>query len=147
MPSVLEKPINSVMKTDTPMLKKEDTISKAIELMQKTGIQFVSVVDGFKTLIGTLCPKDILKAFEVPSILGGNIKMSGEFFASGLSRKIEEVMTAPAIHLEEENTVGDALRLFTNNQVDFIPIVNKGTVVVGFVSLLDVFNQSNQSSK
>jgi len=144
MPSVLEKPIKSVMKTDTPMLKKEDLISKAIELMQKTDIQFVSVVDGFKTLVGTICPKDILKAFEVPSILGGNIKMSDEFFASGLSRKIEDVMTAPPIHLEEENTVGDALRIFTNNSVNYIPVVNKGTVVVGFVSLLDIFKQERK---
>jgi|GEM_PF-1809531 len=144
MHSVLEKPIKSVMKTDTPMLKKEDTISEAIKLMQKTGIHSISVVDGFKTLIGTLCPKDILKVFQIPSMLGENIKISEEFFASCLSRKIEEAMTAPAIHLEEENTVGDALRIFTNNQVNFIPVVNKGTVVVGFVSLLDVFNQAGK---
>lgn len=142
MSSVLEKPIKSVMKTDTPMLKKEDTISSAIKLMQKTDIQFMAIVDGFKTLIGTLCPRDILKVFSIPSMLGGSIKISEDFFASGLSRTIEEVMTSPAIHLEEEKTVGDALKIFTNNQVNFIPIVNKGMVVVGFVSLLDVFNQA-----
>lgn len=144
MTSVLEKPIKSVMNADAPMLKKSDTISDAVKLMQKTGIQFVSVVDGFKALIGTLCPNDILKAFQVPSILGGNIKMSDGFFASGMSRKIEDVMTSPAIHLEENSTVADALRLFTNNQVGFIPVVNKGTVVIGFVSLLDLFGQAGK---
>ncbi|MBU4245684.1 MAG: CBS domain-containing protein [Nanoarchaeota archaeon] len=144
MPGILENSIKTVMKTNTLMLKKEDTISEAVELMQKTGIQFITVVDDFKTLIGTLCPRDILKAFQVSSILGGNIKISEEFFVSGLSRKIEEVMMAPAIQLEEENTVGDALRLFTNNQVTFIPVINKGTVVIGFVSLLDVFGQTGK---
>jgi len=144
MSSVLEKPIKSVMKTDTPMLKKEDTISKAIKLMQKTGIHFVSVVDGFDALVGTICPKDIIKAFQVPSMLGESIKMSEEFFASALQRNVGDVMTAPAIYLEEEKTVADALRIFTNNQVDFIPVVNKGTVVVGLISLADVLEQAGK---
>ncbi len=140
MSSVLDQPVSAIMKTDAPMLKKEDTILKAIELMQKTGIHFVSVVDGFMTLIGAISAMDVLKAFQVPSMLGGTVKLSEEFFASGLKRTVEEVMTSPVISLAEDADVADAVRIFSNNQINFIPIVNKGNVLVWIVSLVEIFN-------
>lgn len=144
MSSILEQPITAIMKKDAPTVKKGDTIFRAIELMQKTGIHFISVVDGFKTLIGTLSARDILKAFQVPSVLGGTIKLSEEFFSSGLKRTVDEVMTEPPISLEEDRTVADAVRIFTNNQINFIPVVNKGNVIVGLVSLVDIFGHASR---
>lgn len=144
MSSILEKPLNSIMKTNMPMIKKEEKLSKAIEIMQTTGIHFVSVVDGFKTLIGTLSERDILKAFQISSIMGGTIKISEEFFVQSLNTTVEELMVAPPIYLEETNTIGDAVRTFTNSQITYIPIVNRGIVVVGLVSLTDLFSKSSK---
>jgi len=56
------------MKTDMPMLKKRRHDIKGNQLMQKTGIPFVSVVDGIQRACRTICPKDIIKAFQVPSM-------------------------------------------------------------------------------
>ncbi len=138
--SVLEMPLSSIMKTDIPLIKKDETVLNAVRIMQKTGTHFVCIVDGFNVLHGTLSSKDVLKAFEVPSIMGGTLKVSEEFFYEGLKKKAEELMTSPPIHLRDDATVSDAVRTFTNNQVNFIPIINKGDVVVGLVSLVEVFS-------
>ncbi|VVB59670.1 CBS domain protein [uncultured archaeon] len=142
MSGALEEPVKSIMKKEVPMIKKGETLSGAVELMQKTGIHFVAVVDGLKTLLGTLSSRDLLKALQVPSIMGGTLKISEEFLASGLKRTVEEIMTAPAMHLNEDSTVLDAMRAFANSTADFIPVLNKGDVVVGLVSLVDVFSLS-----
>lgn len=142
MPSILERPITAIMKTDAPSIKKNEILLNAVRLMEKTGIHFVAVVDDFKTLIGTLSARDLLKMFQVPSVLSGNIKISEEFFDSGLKRSVEDAMTSPAISLAEDSTIADAVRVFTNNQVNYIPVVNRGDVLIGIVSLVDVFSIS-----
>ncbi len=142
MTGALEQPVKSIMRKEVPMIKKGEMLSGAVQLMQETGVHFVAVVDGFKTLLGTISSRDLLKALEVPSIMGGTLKISEEFLASGLKKTVEEVMAAPAMHLNEDSTVSDAMRAFANSTADFIPVVNKGDVVVGIISLVDVFSVS-----
>lgn len=140
IPAILDQPLKAVMKTDVPLIKKEEPLIKAISLMQKTGVHFLPVVDGLKTLVGALSVQDMLKAFQVPSALGESIKLSEEFFTSGLKRTVEELMIAPPIKLAEEDTVADAIRVCTNNRIAFVPVINKEAIFLGLVSLVDIFS-------
>lgn len=54
-----------------------------------------------------------------------------------LKRRLDEVMTAPAITVERNTTVLDALSLMTRRRIRHLPVVDKGTMC-GFISIGDL---------
>lgn len=59
---------------------------------------------------------------------------------SVLDRPVGEVMTAPAITVDFETRVLDALALMTRRRIRHLPVVEKG-VLAGFVSIGDLVKQ------
>lgn len=57
--------------------------------------------------------------------------------ADVLRRKVHEVMTAPAITVEAETDVLEALSLITRRRIRHLPVVHAGNVT-GFVSIGDL---------
>jgi CBS domain-containing protein len=60
--------------------------------------------------------------------------------AAVLERKVDEVMTAPAIAVTPQTTVLEALGLMTRRRVRHLPVVD-GDRLVGFVSIGDLVKQ------
>ena len=54
-----------------------------------------------------------------------------------LDKRVDEVMTSPAITVEPQTGVLDALGLMTRRRIRHLPVVDKGRVV-GFVSIGDL---------
>lgn len=142
MPSLLEQPVSAVMEKEFVAVKKEDGIRKIIEIMAKKRLPFIPVVGNFDVLVGTISEHDLLKVFNIPAPPGVNItNISEELINAGLERTAGDIMTSKPITLNESSPVSDAVRMLTNNQVHFIPVVNNGDVVVGVLSLLDIVSK------
>ncbi len=57
--------------------------------------------------------------------------------AACLDRKVGEVMTAPAITVEPDTQVLEALALMTRRRIRHLPVVNQG-MMCGFISIGDL---------
>ena len=143
MPGLLEQPVSAVMKRDFATAKREDRLDKVFELMAKSGVLFVPVVDDFGVAIGTISERDLAKVLNSPAV-GAIMKFSEEIIHECLKKPVKDIMTHQPITLEESARVSDALRIFANNHIHFIPVINKGGVVVGILSLLDIISHERK---
>lgn len=134
----MEQPVSSVMDKSFVTVRKEDSIGKAIDLIVNHRAPFVPVVGDFDVVVGTVTEHDLLKVFHIPVLSGTTVKISEEFMKSGLERSAGDIMTPQPITLGEDAPVSEAVRMLTNNQMHFLPIVNKGGVIVGILRLLDI---------
>lgn len=144
MSGLFEQPIKTIMRKNFATAKKDQSLGEVVELMLKKGISFIPVIDEFDVVIGTITGRDLAKIFNVPGVPGAIMKLSGESIDACMSKPVREIMTAQPITIEEESPVSDAARIFANNHIHYIPIVNRGGVIVGILSLLDIISQQSK---
>ncbi len=144
MSGLLDAPVSAVMKKDFALAKKDDSLRKIFEAMAKKGMAFAPITDEFGVVVGTVSERDLSKVFNVPTV-GGIVKFSDELIQECLKKQAREIMSSPAITLEETAPVSDALRIFANNHIHFIPVVNRGGVIVGIISLLDIIGHKDKA--
>ena len=99
------------------------SVTEAIALLAEKRIGALPVVDG-----GTVCG-----IFSERDVVYG-IAREGDRL---LSRKISEVMISPAITVDPDTGVIDALSLMTMRRIRHLPVLEKG-VIAGFVSIGDL---------
>lgn len=79
----------------------------------------------------------------------GDIRGAGPSGATSLSiwelnylianLKIEEIMTPDPITISEDATIGEAAQLMLENKISGLPVVDRGTKVVGIITESDIF--------
>ena len=99
------------------------TVAEAVTLLTQRRIGAVPVLDG-DTIAGIFSERDVIHCLE-------------QFGAAALDRTVSQVMTAPAISVEPEESVLAALALMTRRRIRHLPVVDRGRVV-GFVSIGDL---------
>jgi len=58
-----ETPVRAVMRTEIPRVRPEDPVGKALEILVKSGVRHLPVVDPEGKLLGILTRSDFLKLF------------------------------------------------------------------------------------
>ena len=98
-------------------------VEDAFELMLAHTISGIPVVNMDMTLLGIITEKDLLRLFYEPQ----NIK----------GRKVEEYMTQPAVHFDENESIEDICKCLLDVSFRRVP-VTKEEKVVGIVSRPDI---------
>lgn len=101
----------------------DSTVRDAARLMAEHRIGAMPVLDG-AWVAGIFSERDLLYC----------VARDGE---TVLSRRIAEVMTAPAISVDDTTTVLDALSLMTRRRIRHLPVVSLGRLV-DFISIGDL---------
>jgi CBS domain-containing protein len=99
------------------------TVAEAVTLLTERRIGAVPVLDG-DAIAGIFSERDVIHCLE-------------QFGAAALDRTVSQVMTAPAISVEPDESVLAALALMTRRRIRHLPVVDRGRVV-GFVSIGDL---------
>ena len=102
----------------------EDTVAEAVAMLAARRIGALPVSDGDDGVAGIFSERDVLYCLE-------------KHGAAALDLKVREVMTAPAITIEPNTRVDDALGLMTRRRIRHLPIARDGRMI-GFVSIGDL---------
>ncbi|MGD8500614.1 MAG: CBS domain-containing protein [Phycisphaerales bacterium] len=114
-----------VMTKQVICMRKETPILEAIRLMANNNITGVPVVEHDKTLVGMLSEQDVLRLFHT--------------YDDEKDRTVNDFMTQPAIHFEEDELLLDVCYCLRDNAIRRVPITSNGKVV-GVISRSDILN-------
>ena len=102
----------------------DDTVAEAVAMLARRRIGALPVSDGGEGVAGIFSERDVLYCLE-------------KHGAAALDLKVSEVMTAPAITIEPDTRVDDALGLMTRRRIRHLPVARDGRMI-GFVSIGDL---------
>jgi CBS domain-containing protein len=112
-----------IMTTDVVTVQKDVPVEEGLKLLLKNQVAGIPVVGEDMTLVGIVTEKDLLGLFYEP--------------AAGPKRTIEDFMTQPAVHFDEEESLGEICKCLLEVTFRRVPVTKKGKVV-GIVSRPDV---------
>jgi CBS domain-containing protein len=114
--------VSEVMSTDVQTISPDDTIEEAAQEMRDGDFGLVPVVED-EELIGVITDRDIA------------IRAVAEGKDSGTP--VREVMSEGVVWASEDDSIEDAARIMSDNQIRRLPIVDEEQHLVGIVSLGD----------
>jgi CBS domain-containing protein len=126
--SELTTPISAVMKRKTGevwSVPPDASVYRAIEMMAEKQVgALLVIVQG--ELLGIISERDYARKV----ILKGR---------SSKETAVSEIMSSPVIFVSSQHTVGDCMRIITENRIRHLPVV-QNSVVVGLISIGDLVN-------
>jgi len=127
--------IDKSMKTDVITIDPETSIAEACELLTRTRIRHLPVIDKDGRLLGMVTDRDIRSA--MPSIL-----LSAETAAEEKKKiaqlKVKDIMTRDVVTISPMNTLEDALLLMQRTRVGAFPVVDRQGRLIGLISVRDL---------
>ncbi|MHC4587622.1 MAG: CBS domain-containing protein [Planctomycetota bacterium] len=112
-----------IMTRNVVCIKKTIPVVDAIRLMSKNNITGIPVVEDDMTLVGILSEQDLLRLYHT--------------YADEKNRTVNDFMTQPAIHFEEEEPLLDVCYCLRDNSIRRVPVTSNGKVV-GVISRSDM---------
>ena len=112
-----------IMNKKVICVKKDTPVVEAIRLMSTNNITGVPVVEDDMTLVGILSEQDVLRLFHTHKDEKG--------------RTVNNFMTQPAIHFDEEEPLLDACYRLRDNPIRRVPVTSNDKVV-GVISRSDI---------
>ena len=139
-----------VMTKTVVFVKRETPLREVAELMAHHGISGVPVVGGEGMVVGIISEKDFLHhidnegAGSFMGILAHCLKRGGCVALSMREEKAEDIMTSPAITVEEDTPVSEIAGIFTKKNINRVPVVDGKGKLIGIVSRADIVQSSSQ---
>ncbi|MGQ9368193.1 CBS domain-containing protein [Azospirillum sp. ST 5-10] len=133
-----------VMSTELCCVAPDTPVSEIAALLLERRISGVPVVDTAGTLVGVVSEADLMWHREtdvtrrhgwLTSLLGGARMMAADF-VKAYGTRAGDVMSSPAVSVEEDAALADILALMDRRRIKRVPVVRRGRVV-GMVSRSD----------
>lgn len=112
-----------VMTKQVICIERDTPIFEAIQLMVTNNVTGIPVVEDDMTLVGILSEQDVLRLFHT--------------FDDEKDRTVNDFMTQPAIHFEQDEHLLDVCYCLRDNSIRRVPVTSDGKVV-GVVSRSDI---------
>lgn len=112
-----------IMTKDVICIHKDTPIFQAIDLMVMNNITGIPVIEDDMSLVGILSEQDVLRLFHT--------------YEDEKDRTVNDFMTQPAIHFEENEYVLDICYCLRDNAIRRVPVTSNGRVV-GVISRSDI---------
>ncbi len=114
-----------VMTRNVISVQKYAPIFEAVELLVENNISGLPVVEDDMTLAGILSERDVVELFY-------DIKQAE-------NKTVEEYMTYPAVHFEENTTLLNTCNFLGKNIFRRVPVTSDGKLI-GIISIQDILN-------
>ncbi len=112
-----------IMTRNVICIKKDTPVVDAIKILSEKNITGIPVVEDNMTLLGILSEQDVLRLFHT--------------YEDEKERTVNDFMTQPAVHFEEEERLLDVCYCLRDNSIRRVPITSNGKVV-GVISRSDI---------
>ncbi|MHC4061560.1 MAG: CBS domain-containing protein [Planctomycetota bacterium] len=112
-----------VMTIDVFAVSKDTNLDEAIEVMLRSQVSGLPVVDDDMALVGIITEKDVLKLYENPP--------------EATTLTVEDFMTTPAVFFDKDDTLESICRCLIQRDFRRVPVTSDGKVV-GIVSRPDI---------
>jgi CBS domain-containing protein len=142
--------VRDIMTPDPKKVHPETTLDEVARLLLSSTFTGAPVVDQEGRPVGVISQGDLIYKAGMPVRLGlladsdrQKVSLVLEKLAS---KKAAEVMTRPAVTIEQDKLVTDAVNLMLKKQVKRLPVIDAGGKLVGILSRLDIFHISLRES-
>jgi CBS domain-containing protein len=123
----------------------QSSVADALDLMARSNVSGLPVVDKSHTLVGIVSDADFLRRPEIMTLGRENRwyknfflpAKSAELYALTHGRRVGEVMTSDVTTIEENADLNEAIELMESRQVKRPPVVQGGKMI-GIVARSDV---------
>jgi CBS domain-containing protein len=112
-----------IMTKQVVCIRRDTPIFEAIQLMANNNITGIPVVEDDLTLVGMLSEQDVLRLFHT--------------YDDEKDRTVNDFMTQPAIHFEENELLLDVCYCLRDNSIRRVPVTLNGKVT-GVISRSDI---------
>jgi len=120
------------------------SLAEVARLLLSSTFTGLPVVDGENRPVGVISQGDLIYKAGMPvrlGLLAGSDRERVSAILAGLApRQANEVMTQPAVMIDQDKLVTDAVNLMLKKQVKRLPVVDASGRLVGILSRLDVFH-------
>lgn len=132
--------LSTIMTTDLVTVNSQELFTEIDKIFKANNFHHIPVVDNGK-LLGIISKSDYLLLVEPLSFFRKELEeyKNQRFFSSLLA---ENVMTKNLVCLGPEDSVSDAAKVFSENQIHAIPIVEQKEKLLGIVTTLDLINHA-----
>jgi CBS domain-containing membrane protein len=137
-----------VMTTDVVFVKKDDTLETAAEIMARHSIAGVPVVENGEKVIGVISEKDFLfhmggkDARSFMEVVAKCLRDKGCVAIPMRRQKAEDIMTSPAITVREDTPVSEIATIFTEKEINRVPVTDDGGKLLGIIAREDIVKSS-----
>ena len=136
--------IRDIMTPDPKKVNLETTLDEVARLLLSSTFTGVPVVDQEGRPVGVISQGDLIYKAGMPVRLGLLANSDRQKVSLALeklaSKKAKEVMNRPAVTIEQDKLVTDAVNLMLKKQVKRLPVTDAEGKLVGNLSRLDVFH-------
>lgn len=137
-----------VMTKDVVCVRKDTPLDEVAEKMEEKGISGVPVIEEDGRIVGIISEKDFLfqmavkDAMTFMGLIAECLRGDGCLAASIQGKKAENIMTEPAITVNEGTPVVVIAALFTEKNINRVPVIDKDGNICGIVSRADIVRAS-----
>jgi CBS domain-containing protein len=136
--------VQDIMTPDPKKVNPETTLDEVARLLLSSTFTGVPVVDQGERPVGVISQGDLIYKAGMPMRLGLLAESDRQKVSLVLEqlapKKAKEVMNRPAVTIEQDKLVTDAVNLMLKKQVKRLPVTDADGKLVGILSRLDVFH-------
>ncbi|MFT5519972.1 MAG: acetoin utilization protein AcuB [Enterobacterales bacterium] len=132
--------VSQLMSKNVVTIEMDDSLRIVKNLFEETGFHHLLVVEDNK-LFGVISDRDLLKSLSpVIDTLAATTKD-----IACLNKKAHQIMTSKPICIDENATVKSAIKIFNQNNISCIPVINDDQIPVGILSWRDIMRELGKS--
>jgi CBS-domain-containing membrane protein len=135
--------VKDVMTSEPARVAAESSVSEAARLLLTSIYTGLPVVDAFGHPVGVVTQGDLIVKGGLPlrlGLLAESTPGDTEAVMATLARKrVQEIMSTPAVTIQEDRPLTEAVDLMLTKKLKRLPVVGKSGRLVGILSRLDIF--------
>jgi CBS domain-containing protein len=116
----------------------DDSLIDAAARMAERNVRHLPVVDGDRHVVGMLSDRDVRMSFGDSS---RSLRPSDALVRLH-SLHVADVMTRDAFVVRQDAPFAEVVRVFTDQRVGAVPVVDEADRLVGIISYVDVFKNA-----
>ena len=137
-----------VMTKNVVFVEENTSLEEVAEVLNRQFISGVPVINDNKSVVGVISEKDFLfhmGAKEKRTFMGvvaHCLKSKGCVAISMRKQNAKDIMTSPAVTVDEKTPVSEIANIFIEENINRTPVVGPGQKLVGIVTRTDIIRSS-----
>jgi len=139
------QPIKDIMIKSVICLGPQDTLDKAIEVLQSKVIRHIVITDEQGKLLGMVSDRDILRKLpyagkrppSAPKKFREHL-FAADSWTTNFLMPLEEIMVRNVVHISPECSACEAAEILYRNNISSLPVINEQKEIRGIVTVIDM---------